>query len=113
MNACNEIHSSKKALLQCSRLFEPAELIQQDHLRRERAQRHLHRIFFGNTGQNIHGGRRAAKFRREQLAPLVNDCCAAARPPKLLCRLTKQRSLAASRLSGEKQPCKMLFQKPT
>ena len=65
----NKIHPAEKALLQCHRFLQTAQLVQQDHLWCQRTQRHLDGAGFIHPANALQ--RRKRPFRREKLAPLV------------------------------------------
>ena len=68
----DKFHPAEKSLLQRVKLVHPAQLVQQDDLRREGAQSHLHRLSLGYAAEDVERKRRAF-LRGEYLSPLVDD----------------------------------------
>ena len=108
MDAGNKIHSAEKALLQCHRFLQTAQLVQQNHLRCQRAQRHLDGAGFIHSANALQ--RRQRPFRREKLAPLVHYCYQTLPLSQCPGNGAQQGGLAAAGFSHHQQPGKMLLQ---
>ena len=72
VDAGNKVHPAEKALFQRHRFLQTAQLVQQDHLRCQRAQRHLDSVGFIHPADALQ--RRQGLLRLEKLAPLVHHC---------------------------------------
>ena len=108
MDTGNKIHPAEKALLQCHRFLQTAQLIQQDHLWCQRTQRHLDGAGFIHPANALQ--RRKRPFRREKLAPLVYHCHQTLPLGQRPGDSAQQGGLAAAGLSHHQQPGKVLFQ---
>ena len=110
MDACNKVHPAVKALFQRCSFGKRAQLVQQNNLRRKRAQCHLHSPFLRDAGQQIQRRHLLGITRRKDLAALVHHAGSPLHPGQFSCDLTQKRRLAAVRLADQKHPNKMLFQ---
>ena len=105
MKGGNKIHPAEQALFQRCDLIQTSQLIQQDHLWRKGAQRHLHCLSLGEPGKNIQ--RLAVCIPGKELPPFIDD-----RKDLLLPGNTAQQcGLAAARLSNKKHPDEMPLQR--
>ena len=105
----NKFHPAEKPLLQRIKLVHPAQLVQQDDLRREGTQSHLHRLSLGYAAEDVERKRRAF-LRGEYLSPLVDD----GHGPVLFCKFpgdTSQKGrFAAVGFPHQEHPDKSLLQ---
>ena len=110
MDAGHKLHPAEKALFQCGDLGQVPQLVQQDHLRGQRPQRHLDRTAFGQAADAVKGIT-ILPLRRKKFPSLVDHSHGPFLCSQFPGDLPQKGGLAAVRFSHQQCPDEMSLQK--